>query len=413
MKKLPLLLVTIVIAILLIVVAQRKDDTAQFEEVSHTTYPEAISAWRFIQPTTAAGDVKLLRLDKRQTVLENTNSVVLATITGQLPFPIFSANGNRFATIHSLQKPDTKQQITEWQIDFFDATLNKKYVVKVPRFIDETEPAIALSEVGEDWLSGRSAMGTIELWQGVKRRMTNIVLFEDAEHDLERTMIIRYRPTGEGFAVLASKRGAATADSPAENPNGEPYLFIFAADGKLLSRMALPGYAANRLVVCNSAILVNSYKVFKKNGEVERKALIYDWEGNLQWETDLLFKIASFSNDGKKIFMADNQRALTYDLESQFVLWEHLYNETDRQIVSGAICNNAETAVLLAKNTFADGRFLFINPTVEVISPSGRTAQILKFDEESLQNPAIWLSPTGDRLFLGFQHSLYQFRKKL
>ena len=272
---------------------------------------------------------------------------------------------------------------------------------------------IAISEVGEDWLSGRSAMGTIELWQGEKRRMANLVLFADAEHDLERTMIIRYRPSGEKFAVLASKRGAAPADSPAKNPNGEPYLFIFAADGKLLSQIALPGYAANRLVVSDAAILVNSYKVYEKTGNIERKALLFNWDGKVQWETDLLFKTAGFSEDGKKVFLADNQRAMAYDMDTQFILWDQNFSETELQIVSGAISNHAETAILLAKNTFADGRFQFVSPVLQILHQTGRRIQTLNFDTESLQNPAIWLSPKGERLLIGFQHSLYQFRKKL
>ena len=214
MNKLHLFLVTLAVTVLLIVVAQRKDDPAQFEEISHSTYPEAINTWRFIHSASASGDVKLLRMDHQQAVLENADSEVLAKMEGQLPYAIFSAKGSCFATVRSLQKPDITRQITEWQIDFFDAALNKKYSVRMPRFIDESEPVIALSEKGDDWLSGRSAMGTIELWQGEKRRMANLVLFADAEHDLERTLLIRYQPSGQKFAVLASKRGAAPTASP-------------------------------------------------------------------------------------------------------------------------------------------------------------------------------------------------------
>jgi hypothetical protein len=413
MNKLHLFLVTLAVTVLLIVVAQRKDDPAQFEEISHSTYPEAINTWRFIHSASASGDVKLLRMDHQQAVLENADSEVLAKMEGQLPYAIFSAKGSRFATVRSLQKPDITRQITEWQIDFFDAALNKKYSVRMPRFIDESEPVIALSEKGDDWLSGRSAMGTIELWQGEKRRMANLVLFADAEHDLERTLLIRYQPSGQKFAVLASKRGAAPADSPAKNPNGEPYLFIFSADGKLLSQIALPGYAANRLVVSDAAILVNSYKVYEKTGNIERKALLFNWEGRLQWETDLLFKTAGFSEDGNKVFLADNQRAMAYDLNTQFVLWEQHFSDAERQIVGGAISNNAETAILLAKNTFADGRFQFVSPVLQIIQQTGRQLQTLSFETETLQNPAVWLSPKGERLLIGFQHSLYQFRKKL
>ena len=113
------------------------------------------------------------------------------------------------------------------------------------------------------------------------------------------------------------------------------------------------------------------------------------------------------------MFLADNQRAMAYDLNTQFVLWEQHFSDAERQIVGGAISNNAETAILLAKNTFADGRFQFVSPVLQIIQQTGRQLQTLSFETETLQNPAVWLSPKGERLLIGFQHSLYQFRKKL
>ncbi|UCF63508.1 MAG: hypothetical protein JSW33_13225, partial [bacterium] len=177
--------------------------------------------------------------------------------------------------------------------------------------------------------------------------------------------------------------------------------------GREIWRRGLPAKSVSALYFSPDGqnILINSFAV-DISGHVSKNALVFDETGEQILETEMLYKNASFSSDAGYLIMADNQQIRVFNLDQRKLIWQKNLERGKDMITAVKISDGGKTSVILTgNNTWDGGRFIFRGAKITIFDMLGKLSQELYFPEKSFQNPALWLSPQGNLLKVGFTDS--------
>lgn len=326
----------------------------------------------------------------------------------------FSRNGKYFA----IQTLDPKESLAKVDRDLaltIYSDINQElYRLNRKVYYDHTFPAVAVSGNDGSVVLGESDSGVLWFYDGNGNLLREVVLFPDAEYDLEKVLDIDLSEDGSRVAIVASKRGASPAGSTAPNPDSESYLFVFNQEGLELWRKDLPELNSSEVVISpdGQMITTNSYTI-STDGRLDTRALIFNQQGNILGETDLLFKQACFSRDSQFLLLANNQEVHLLNLINGTLLWRKNLPVSAGIIVDLDIASDGELLVLLRAVTEWDGRqFVYRKPVLTVHDRKGAEIQNLTFSNEGHPKPVVRFSEEGNTLLIGLGNSLYWYQKK-
>jgi len=327
---------------------------------------------------------------------------------------LYSWNGNYVARLQLNPRESQDRIDRQLTITVFNSEQQMLYSWQRKQYFDRTLPVVALSDQNGALVLGESDSG--ELWfydsQGILKNQVS--LFPDAEYNLERVLEMETDKEGSTLAVLASKRGSGLVGSDAKNPDSEPHLMLFDDMGKEIWRIHLPEKSASALNFSpdGKKILVNSFAV-DFSGQISKNALLFNETGEQLLETEMLYKFASYSGDASHLIMADNQQIRVFNLIQKKLLWLADIDRDEGMIASAKISDDGKTsAIISGKNEWDGTKFIFRGAKITIFDTLGKTHQKMNFEDKSFRNPALWLSPQGDMLRVGFEDSYLLFARE-
>ena len=336
------------------------------------------------------------------------------TRTLELPLPdhfldlIVSRQGRYFAVFSLVSGSKSPRSDKTLTATVYSAEGEELYRVRRLVYYDEPLPARVVSDLGGMLILGQSATGQLDFYSETGSLVKQVLLFRDAQFDLERLLQLAVSADGRSVAVLASKRGASPLDSGAPDPSGEPHLFLFDAGGNELWRMPLMQTTPQNLAISPDGRLVvaSSYSSYQKS-PIQKNTVIVRADGKKLGETDFLFRHADFAQEAGTVLLADRSEARLIAPDRARVLWKVRYPRKSGIIAAAAVQPDARRAfVLTAANRFEAGRFVFAQPVLHVLDAQGVQRQEIPFPKENFLAPALYVR--GNQAILGFSHSLYR-----
>ena len=323
---------------------------------------------------------------------------------------VFSHNGRFFTDVKLNPRESIEPIDREMTMTVFNSEKNVLYHLSRAQLYDRSLPQLVLSDKDGSLILGENDTGKLWFYDNKGSLNEQVNLFSEASYDLERILIIDLSVDGSRVAVLASKRGSAPAGSDAVHPDdAEPHLILFNSAGRELWRKKLPEFAASAMTKSpdGSKILVNNFTV-NQSGNIIRRSLVYNVNGEVIFETDLLYKSAQFSGNSNRLILADNQMIRLIDLENNELIWKNKIPRNDGIITQVAITESADfSIVLLGKNDWNGEYFFYHHPKILILDGQGMISQNIPFNDQTFRIPALWISPDGAFLKVGFENKLY------
>jgi hypothetical protein len=365
-----------------------------------------VKIWHFTSNFPEQAVPKIAVQQKQIHWLDGTTPETLPLPSGYVR-SVFSRAGNYLGllSISKAVKENPEDRILQLQI--FSSTREKLYEIKITKHFDDPLPSVAISDKDGSVVLRQSAVGRLWFYNRNGSLNRDVVLFEDASYDLERVLQMEFTKDGQSLAVLASKRGASPIGSGVPNPSGEPHLILFNLNGEELWRRSLPEFNAGQIAMAPDGqyITVSSYTT-DLQGTIKKRTVIFDERGQVITSLDFLFRNADFSPESKYLILAERTVAKVVELPTGKVLWTHNVSRRQGMITEAALSKNGEFGVLLlAKNEFKEGAFIFTNPWVVVLNRSGRVMQQIKIEGQSFYTPALKFSEDNQYLILGLKDS--------
>ncbi len=283
--------------------------------------------------------------------------------------------------------------------------LNQKHVY------DEPIPEVFVFNENRGFLLGNNAVGKLWFYDNQGRLENEIDLFPGAKFDLERILSIDASGDTRLIAVLATRRSASPMDSGVPNPSGEPTLFVFSNDGNEIWSRSLSEMAGGEVAVSPSGqyMLASSYSTDSRGG-LRRVTTLFDSKGEQIQTFDFLFQTTSFSFSDTVLLMADRQTVKAVQLQSGKQEWQYKIKRQDGLITAVQIGKELQTSlILVAKDVFKNGAFVFVKPKLMVLNRLGKSIQTLDFPEREFVNPALFTSPGAETVGLGFRDAFLTF----
>jgi len=327
---------------------------------------------------------------------------------------IFSHNGRFFAHLTINPRESIDHVDRELTVTVYNSNRQKQFVLQREVEDHKSIPEIAISDNDGSLILGESDAGKLWFYDNQGASIKEILLFRESSIDLERILKIVVSKNGSRIAVLATKRGSAPAGSSAINPDADPHLFLFDSKGERLWRIELTEYSAFALNISpdGTRIVVNNYTV-NQSGNITKKSLVFTNDAEVVFETDLLYKFAHFTSDSKQLILADNQTIRMIDLENNKLRWQREVSRKDGMVTQVATAKTANlNAALLGKNDWNGEYFVFHHPKILIFDGEGTILQELIFENQVYRTPALWISPEGDQLKIGFEDISYFYSAK-
>jgi hypothetical protein len=322
---------------------------------------------------------------------------------------IFSKEGKFYAVIHADNTPMSPDDSRNISIEVFRSDGEKIYSINRTQSYDDLIPILMVSDGDGSVIVGQNSNAQIWFYDHTGELLEKVSLFQKIEYDLERNLSIDINSEGSYVAVVAGKRGSSPEGSGAINPSAEPEQFLFTTDGALLWKKELPKYNSTSTAISpdGSFIATNNYTI-DMQGNVSKTTIVFDSDGQKLMTTEILFKHAVFSPNSKTLLLMENSTAQLVDLSTTDLLWKHEVSQSDGIITSGSLSENGEIALLLiAKNEFKDGEFLFVEPELQVFDIQGKVIQEIRVLEQTFQIPSLKISTDSKEIFVGFKN-IYQ-----
>lgn len=371
-----------------------------------TLFSGTVQRWFFKNHTVVAvgaSEVKLSRGRETRTL----------ALPGGFLKAIVSRNG-RYLGLVSLREAGHRGRNKTLRLDIYTTDGREQYSLERIQYYDDPLPEMAVSDRDGAVVVGRVPTGELWFYDGGGRLLRHNYLFPGSDYDLEKILQVSFSADGSQVTVAATRKGMAPVDADVRDPSAHPFLFAFSPDGALRWQKALPGYMIQSMATSpDGRFIAAAVYSIRTNGELSPRSLIYDRAGNLQTETDLLFKRAAFSPDGRYLLLAENRRARLLDLSEKSVLWDDTVSGKKAMIAAVALAENARRAILLmAQSEFRGNHFIFTRPVLQIKQMSGQTLQEIKIQDQTFTVPALTVSPDAGEILIGFHNSYQIYRLK-
>ena len=259
---------------------------------------------------------------------------------------------------------------------------------------------------------GNSAIGKLWFHNYQGKLVHEVELFPGSRFDLERVLTIDASRDAQVIAVLATKRSASPQDADVLNPSGEPTLFTFTVEGNQIRSRALAESTGGEISVSPNGqyFIAGSYS-WDSRGGLKRVTTLFDDQGELIKSYDFLFQTTAFSFTENYLLMADRQTVNAVELPSGNRVWQHKIKHDDGLVTAVAIGKDLQTSfVLVGKDAFRNGAFVFIDAKLLVLNQLGKPIQSLDFPEREFVNPALFTSPGAETVGVGFRDVFFRFK---
>lgn len=396
-------ILTILLAFFLLF-SQSNDD--QFELVKSENFAKSINNWQF--PTAKP----VIAVENKQITWQSTSETNQFNLPDDVLRVIFSKNSNYFGIVRLTKFSESGKNNQKLRIEIYSANREKLYELERIHYYDDSFPLTAISDLDGSLIIGQNTTGELWFYDPNGSLLNKVQLFSDAEYDLERMLYADISKDGTVVAIAAGKRGASPAGSNAPNPSAEPHLFLFSIKGEKFWENPLPDFNTSATVISDKGqyIAVSSYTI-DMGGNITKNAIIFDNTGKEIGHVNILFKQARFSPDSKSLILADNNVATVFDLTADSISWSHRISKKEGMIAAVDISNKGEIAALLvAKNEYKEGGFIFTNPQIKILDSNGKLLQELKMDDQEFEKPSLNLSDDAKNIFIGFKNAyqIYQ-----
>ncbi|MFQ5706454.1 MAG: hypothetical protein ACE5HO_03345 [bacterium] len=386
---------------------QQTEPTVRFELLASRDFHQPVKSWLF-PPRAAEPGFAAVAVQQEQIRWFNGAPPKKLSLPAGYLSTVFSEHGRQFAVVSLRQTEKAGNGDKFLRLELYDsATTEKLYSLNQKQYFDDSLPVVVVSNQKGLVILGRNSTGTLRFYgqHGVLNK--EVTLFPGAAYDLERSLYLDLSEDGTLLAVGASKRGGAPWGAEAPNPSGEPYLFLFTPFGEQLWSAPLPGFntAATAISAHGEVIVANCYTV-DQQGQVNKQSLLFSQDGKRTGSFDLLFKYAAFSPDAKYVLLAENNAATLVQSASGQIVWTERLPRSQGMIAAIGLSNAGEyAALLMAKNQFQQGVFLFTKPRVKVVDRAGQLQQEIDLEGESFEKPVLELSADHRHLVVGFGNS--------
>jgi hypothetical protein len=387
------------------VITQSAEMDSSYKLSKTEIFSESVKGWLFVEGSIiSVGDKQmnwLTTFDQKKIDFEDE---YLKTI--------FSKSANYYAILTLRSDPQKNSPDKILGVEVFTFSGKSIYSLERPQYFDESLPLVLLSDQTGAVIICYNDTGEVWFYDGKGTLIHKIQLFPDAEYDLEKILSVDISEDGSLLAIAAGKRGASPAGSTASNPSAESHLFLFDSSGEEIWREKLPEYNTMSTSISGDAnyIAVNSYTI-STNGELNKRALVFDKNGGEILETDLLFKYNQFSSDSKFLLIAENSQARMLDLDNEKIVWNYQISPNEGMICDVALSRSGQvSALLIGKNEFRNGEFIFNDATIEVFNASGKLMQNIDLLNQDFYTPALEISADAREIFVGLKNSYQIYR---
>ncbi len=344
-------------------------------------------------------------------------------IPGEKP-NTFSTDGILLNTVYSRQNlyyativlEKTAEKASEnglIAITVFSGNAGRLYCIEVPYTYDQPYPSVCVLDQGGALIIGQNDTGRVRFYSGNGTHFEEIELFPGSRYDMERPLYMDPGADGKKIIIAAQERGASPAGSPAPEPDGNPNLFLFSHDGRLIWQKELPEYATSGVALSPDGehIIADNYTMHSE-GRLIRKAHLLDARGTITNTFDFLFRNARFSADSKHLLISSNRFAKLYDLDADRFTWNYTVDDPSAMIAAGDISSDGSvTTLLLGNSAFVqESGFVFKNPRLLIYASSEEKETLVPVEGILHRNPEVWIAPETTDIYVGFKNSYHIYR---
>ena len=340
-------------------------------------------------------------------------------VQASLPLPkgywqtVFSRNGNYVAVLSLQSRPELSRN-RELIISVYTGSLQPVYSLKTTQYFDDPAPTVAVSDANGALVLGRIPTGEVWFYGSDGQLQHHTILFLEAQFDLERLLTVIFSSDGERVLVAATRKGVAPRGSSAPEPDAQPTLFSFSAEGRLNWQQELPGDALGEVALSpdGTRLAATSYTVYQ-DGHIDRYVQVLNEQGEELYRSAMIPKHLRFSPDSRYLLMAENQRAELVDVRRASRIWQKEVPVEEGFVAALALNREANPAALfIARSEFRTNRFVFMAPRVLLVNPAGETVQTLDFSREFVEHPALFFLPDSRHLLIGLNDNYQMYRAK-
>ncbi len=319
------------------------------------------------------------------------------------------SRGNRFFGILSLKTvSNNPRKPKRLQIEVYSALQEKLFTLERSLHYDDPYPVVALSDRDGAVVLGQVTNGEMEFYNHRGELLRKVALFPEVEYDLERTLLLDLSADGSTVAVVASKRGVQPAGA-----SNETSLFLFKSDGTLLLQKPLDNYVVHSAAISPDGNTVVAACYTLSGQQINGQALLFNRAGEQIFRTDLLFKQARFSPDGRAVLLFNNREARVVDLQNKTVSYRYTVAGQEKLIAEAQLSQDGQRAVLLlARSEFRTNAFVFSQPIVQILDQQGRRLSEIKMEAQTFRTPALQIRENAKEILIGFEQGYQIYRVK-
>jgi len=285
------------------------------------------------------------------------------------------------------------------------------FTIDIDLHYDDPIPGLILSNQGKVILLDGAA-GEVKIFENDNDPINVVDLFDDDEFNYEKPIHCAINDSGDRFAVIAQKRPASYDEETFEAISGDPYLFYFDESGEEIWRIPIDSPTVSRVAISPSGkfIVVAHYSPGMK-GDPILHTTIFNEAGKKIVDLPLLFRLARFSSDEDQLFVIDKKRMGIVEIDKKIYQIVNLIEKASNRMIID-LKNDAKKNPLIvtARSVFQNGRFEYAEPELVKMTQSGVAIWSLKFDEDIMIFPSIYLK--GNQIAIGFQHNFKLYKEE-
>ncbi len=379
----------------------------KYQPEKSLTAPSQVERWY------PAGEQAIAVWEGEMQWLSEGNGAALSLPSGFLK-TVFSDGGHYFAVLSLRQEAGDTSGNRILKAEVYSSERQKQYSLSLTQYYDEPYPVIALSDKDGSLVLARITTGELFFYGRSGGLTKKLLLFPQAEYDLERVIHLAISRDGSVVAAAATEHGLKPLQAESGSLYAAPYLFSFSTDGQMSWQKAVEGAMVSGLAVSvdGNLIAAGSYAP-DADHRMTAKSTVYKSAGKPLVQADLLFISASYSSDSRSLLLADKRSALLLNIPAGSVAWKKEVPPQEGMIAAARLSGDGQTAVLLiAENEFRNNRFIFINPVMKVMNAGGELLQNMDLAGQEFVTPALDVSENGSLISAGFINNYQIFRVK-